>query len=83
MLRQRINGLLAAIALVGGVIVSSGVAWSNIAGPADGRAYTTRADFDQAFADAAAASRPGNTPTHREKLCAIGWKHLNGPLAGK
>jgi len=83
MLRQLINGLLAAIALGGVVIVSSGVAWSNIAGPVDGRAYATRADFDQAFADAVAASRPGNTPAQREKLREIGWKRLNAPIASK
>ena len=83
MLRQVISGFTAAIALGGVVLVGSTAAWSNVAGPADGRAYVTRAEFDQAFADAVAASRPGNTPATRERLRNIGWKRLNVPIASK
>jgi hypothetical protein len=82
MLRQLINGFVAAIAL-GGAVVGSSAAWSNTADPVGGRAYMTRAEFDQAFADAAAASRPGNTPANRERLRNIGWKRLNLPIASK
>jgi hypothetical protein len=78
-----INGFVAAIALGGVVLVGSTVAWSNTAGPVGGQAYMTRAEFDQAFADAAAASRLGNTPTNRERLRDIGWKRLNAPIASK
>jgi len=83
MLRQAVNGFVAAIVLGGAVVVGSDAAWSNVANPAGGRAYMTRADFDQAFADAVAASRPGNTPTNRERLRAIGWKRLSVPMASK
>jgi hypothetical protein len=80
--RQLIKGLVAAIA-IGGAAVNSNVAWSNTIEPAGGRAYVTRAEFDQVFADAAAASRTGNTPATRERLRNVGWKHLNTPIASK
>jgi hypothetical protein len=80
--RQFIKGFVAAIA-IGGAAVSSNAAWSNTAEPVGGRAYATRAEFDQAFADAAAASRTGNTPANRERLRNVGWKRLNAPVAAK
>jgi hypothetical protein len=80
---QLIKGLVAAIA-IGGAVINSHVAWSNTAEPAVGdRAYVTPAEFDQAFAAAAAASRTGNTPANRERLRNVGWKHLNAPIASK
>jgi len=84
MLRQLVSGVMAAIALGGVLVIGSSVAWSNTAGPVGG-AYTTRAEFDQAFADAVAASRPGNTPANRERLREMGWKrlHQNVPVASK
>ena len=83
MSRHRITGFVAAIVLGSGAMVGSGAAWSNTADPAGGRAYMTRAEFDQAFADAAVASRLGNTPTNRERLRNIGWRRLNVPIASK
>jgi predicted NodU family carbamoyl transferase len=80
--RQLIKGLVAAIA-IGGAVINSHVAWSNTAEPVGNRAYVTPAEFDQAFAAAAAASRTGNTPANRERLRNVGWKHLNGPIASK
>ena len=79
---QLIKGLAAVIA-IGGAVIDSHVAWSNTAEPAADRAYVTRAEFDQAFAAAAAASRTGNTPANRERLRNVGWKHLNAPIASK
>jgi len=83
MLRRLINGLMAAIALCVVVGFGSNVAWPNVVGPAAATPYMTRAEFDQVFADAAAASRSGNTPRNREKLRNIGWKYLNVPLASR
>jgi hypothetical protein len=80
--RQLVNGFVAAIA-IGGAVINSHVAWSNTAEPIGGRAYVTRAEFDQAFAEAAAASRSGNTPANRERLRNVGWKRLNAPIASK
>jgi hypothetical protein len=79
---QLIKGVVAAIA-IGGAVINSHVAWSNTAEPAGDRAYVTRAEFDQAFAAAAAASRAANTPANRERLRNVGWKHLNAPIASK
>jgi hypothetical protein len=79
---QLIKGLAAAIA-IGGAVIDSHVAWSNTAEPVGDRAYVTRAEFDQAFAAAAAASRTGNTPANRERLRNVGWKHLTAPIASK
>jgi hypothetical protein len=46
------------------------------------REIATRAaakvDFNQAFADAAAASRRDNTPVNREKLRNAGWTRMAG-----
>ena len=83
MLRQLINGSMAVIALCVAVSIGSSVAWSNVVEPIAGRPRMTRADFDQAFADAAAASRSGNTPANRERLRNIGWKYLNAPSTSK
>jgi hypothetical protein len=84
MSHQLINGAMAVIALCVALGVGSSVAWSNnMVGPAAGQPHLTRADFDQAFAAAVAASRSGNTPANREKLRNIGWKYLNVPLASK
>ncbi len=82
MSRQLIRGFVAAV-VIGGVVINSHVAWSNTAEPVGGHVYVTRAEFDQAFADAAAASRSGNTPANRERLRNVGWKHLNTPIASK
>lgn len=83
MLHQLISGFMAVIALCVAADFSSSAAWSNIMAPAAGQAQMTRTQFDQAFADAAAASRSGNTPANREKLRNVGWKYLNLPLASK
>jgi hypothetical protein len=77
-----IKGLVAAIA-IGGAVINSQLAWSNAAEPIGDRGYVTRAEFDQAFAAAAAASRTANTPANRERLRNVGWKHLNAPIASK
>ena len=82
MSRQLIKGLVAAIA-IGGAVINSHVAWSNTAEPVGNRAYVTPAEFDQAFAAAAAASRTGNTPANRERLRNVGWRHLHAPIASK
>ena len=79
---QLIKGLVAAIA-IGGAVINSHVAWSNTAEPVGNRAYVTPAEFDQAFAAAAAASRTGNTPANRERLRNVGWRHLHAPIASK
>jgi hypothetical protein len=84
MLRQLIDGFVTVIVFCVAVGIGSSVAWSNnIAGPVAGQSHMTRAEFDQTFADAAAASRSGNTPANREKLRNIGWKYLNVPFASK
>jgi hypothetical protein len=78
MLRNRINIVVAVAALVYLVAVPTG-AWSNTINPADTQSYLTKADFDQAFADAAKAmSRRENTPANREKLRNSGWKRIIG-----
>jgi len=79
---QLVRGFVAAIAIAGATF-NSNAAWSNTAEPAGSRAYVTQAEFDQAFADAVAASRGGNTPANRERLRNVGWKHLNAPIASK
>lgn len=83
MFRRLINCLMAVIALCATAGIGSSVALSNVVGPANAQNHLTRAEFDQVFADAAAASRSGNTPGNREKLRNIGWKYLNAPLASK
>ncbi|HSV22695.1 MAG TPA: hypothetical protein VLJ17_06665 [Xanthobacteraceae bacterium] len=83
MLRQLLNGFTAVITLCIAVAINSSVAWSNVSSLA-GQSHMTRAEFDQVFADAAAAAaRSGNTPANRERLRNIGWKYLNVPLASK
>jgi hypothetical protein len=81
--RQLINGFVAVIALGIATGLGSSAAWSNVVTPVAGQPHLTRADFDQAFADAIAASRSGNTPANRERLRNMGWKYLNVPLASK
>jgi hypothetical protein len=60
------------------VAVGSLIAWSSFAGPTSAPAYVTRADFDQAFADAAAGHRDFK-PTDRERLRDAGWHLINTP----
>jgi hypothetical protein len=56
-----------AIVVLTSIAISSTIVWSNIAGSTGARAYVTKADFDQAFADAAAGRRESE-PTIREKF---------------
>jgi hypothetical protein len=49
------------------VAVGSSIAWSSLAGPTNPTAYATKADFDQAFADAAVGHRDFK-PADVEKL---------------
>jgi hypothetical protein len=58
------------------VAVGSSIAWSKLAAPANAPAYVTKADFDQAFADAAAGHREFN-PIDREKLRNAGWRIID------
>lgn len=83
MLRQLINGFTAVIAVCAAIGIGSSAAWSNVVAPTFDQPQMTRAQFDQAFADAAAASRFGNTPANREKLRNVGWKYLSVPLVSK
>jgi hypothetical protein len=72
MARPIVNVLISsAVALGCVVIVGATIAWSNIAGPIGGQAYLTTAEFDQAFADAAAPALAQNT---EDKLRAAGLK---------
>jgi hypothetical protein len=82
-LRQSISGFMAVIAVCVALGINSSAAWSNVVAPATGQPQMTRADFDQTFADAAAAARTGNTPANRERLRNVGWRYLNVPLASK
>jgi hypothetical protein len=61
--------LHAFLAIVGVTCIAIGstIAWSNIGGSTGVRAYVTKADFDQAFADASAGRRESE-PTIREKF---------------
>jgi hypothetical protein len=63
---SRLHVFLAIVALTS-IAIGSTIAWSNIAGSTGARAYVTKADFDQAFADAAAGRRESE-PTIREKF---------------
>jgi hypothetical protein len=76
MARQLINTVVAIVALGCIVIAGASIAWSSIASPAGGRAYMTKTDFDQVFADATTRPRPENTPANREKLRDIGWNRI-------
>ena len=81
MSRRIFNALGATFAVVGVVVIGSTVAYSNIVVPA-GQAYTSKAEFEQAFVDAGTA-RPQNTAQNREKLRDLGWQHLKATLASK
>jgi hypothetical protein len=74
-----------AIATVTCIAIGSIIAWSNIAGSTGARAYVTRADFDQAFADAAAERRESE-PTIRVKFREAAAKEVAAqppkPFAG-
>jgi hypothetical protein len=67
------------------IVIGSTIAWSNIAGSTGPRAYVTKADFDQAFADAAAGRREWG-PTIREKFREAAAKEVAAtspkPFAG-
>jgi hypothetical protein len=60
------------------IAIGSTITWSNIAGSTGPRAYVTKADFDQAFADAAAGRRESE-PTIREKLREAAAKEVAAP----
>jgi hypothetical protein len=62
------------------VAVGSTIAWSKLAAPVNAPAYVTKADFDQAFADAAAGHREFN-PIDREKLRNAGWRIVEADFA--
>jgi hypothetical protein len=70
--------LVAIIALAGIGIVSS-IAWSNFAVSAGAWTYVTKADFDQAFADAAAGRRESNA-TFRDNVDGTA-RSSGGPTA--
>jgi hypothetical protein len=76
MARQFINAIVVATVALGCVVVvGATVAWSNVAGPIGDQAYLTKADFDQAFADAALSEKAA---PNRDKLRIAGQKRLNG-----
>jgi hypothetical protein len=56
-----------AIVALNCVAIGATIAWPNIAGSTGARPYVTKADFDQAFADAAAWRRESE-PTIRKKF---------------
>ena len=82
MSRQIISALGGTLAIAAVVVIGSTVAWSNIVVPVS-KAYTTKAEFNQAFTDAAAVPQAQNTAPHREKLRDIGWKRLKLSLAAQ
>jgi hypothetical protein len=59
--------LLAVFFAVACIAIASTITWSNFAGSAGAPAYVTRADFDRAFADAAAGRR-ASKPTIRNEV---------------
>ncbi len=62
------------------IAIGTTIAWSNLAGPAP--SYASKADFDQAFADAFAGQRE-LSPAVREKLRSAGSVLLkSSPVAG-
>jgi hypothetical protein len=63
---SRLHVFLAIVALTC-IAIGSTIAWSNIAGSTGARAYVTKADFDQAFADVEAAGRRPNTNVNRDR----------------
>src|SRR5580704_16654893 len=60
------------------IAIGSTIAWSNIAGSTGVRAYVTKVDFDQAFADAAAGQRESE-PTIRQKFRDAALKEVAAP----
>jgi hypothetical protein len=74
---SRVHAFLAIVALTC-IAIGSTIAWSNIAGSTGARAYVTKADFDQAFADAAAGRRESE-PTIREKFREAAAKEVAAP----
>src|SRR5580704_4949454 len=63
---SRLQVFLAIVALTC-IAIGSTIAWSNIAGSTGARAYVTKADFDQAFADVEAEGRRPNTNVNRDR----------------
>jgi hypothetical protein len=74
---SRLHVFLAIVALTC-IAIGSTIAWSNIAGSTGARAYVTKVDFDQAFADAAAGQRESE-PTIREKFRDAALKEVAAP----
>ena len=62
---SRLRVFLAIVALTC-IAIGSTIAWSNIAASTGARAYVTKADFDQAFADAAAGRRESEPIIHEK-----------------
>jgi hypothetical protein len=56
----RLASVLVPILTLACIAIASTIAWSNFAGSAGAPAYVTKADFDQAFADATAGRRENN-----------------------
>jgi hypothetical protein len=79
---RKLNHLFAGAAVLGCIAIGSTIAWSNIFAQSGG-AYPTRVDFDHAFTDAGAMTRPADTPTNRMKLLEIGLKRLNAVAASQ
>jgi hypothetical protein len=67
-----LSPFFAILVALGCVVIGSTVALSNIAVTSGVPAYVTKADFDRAFADAAAGQRD-TTPTVREKYRNASW----------
>jgi hypothetical protein len=61
-----------AIVALACIVIGSTVALSNVAVVTGAPAYVTKADFDRAFADAAAGMRDSK-PTIREKFRDASW----------
>jgi hypothetical protein len=83
---SRLHVFLAIVAVTC-IAIGSTIAWSNIAASTGARAYVTKADFDQAFADAAAGRRESEATipeTFREgaarEVAAQPPKPFAGPL---
>jgi hypothetical protein len=74
---SRLHVFLAIVAVTC-IAIGSTIAWSNIAGSTGARAYVTKADFDRAFADAAAGRRESE-PTIRERFREAAAKEVAAP----
>jgi hypothetical protein len=74
---SRLHVVLAIVAVTC-IAIGSTIAWSNIAGSTGARTYVTKADFDQAFADAAAGRRESE-PTIRERFREAAAKEVAAP----